>query len=190
MCDRDRFAGRVGCSQSQRGTGSGAPTAQLQQKHALTPSPPDCLHRPPPPRCPCLAALQGAAGVSVPLRGHPALWHRRLPAGPPAAPPAGDQGAPAGLGAAWLVGPAGCLAGVWAALLFCYLPVLSLSSCHPDCPSVNPLPACHATATARLPWVQEDDQDIQQEGLDSLTVDELRQACRWGAQACGVCVVH
>lgn len=25
---------------------------------------------------------------------------------------------------------------------------------------------------------QEDDQDIQQEGLDSLTEDELRQACR------------
>lgn len=31
-----------------------------------------------------------------------------------------------------------------------------------------------------LPVVQEDDQDIQEEGLDSLTEDELRQACRWG----------
>ena len=30
------------------------------------------------------------------------------------------------------------------------------------------------------PVVQEDDQDIQEEGLDSLTEDELRQACRWG----------
>lgn len=29
--------------------------------------------------------------------------------------------------------------------------------------------------------LQEDDREIQEEGLDSLTVDELRQACRWGA---------
>jgi hypothetical protein len=46
------------------------------------------------------------------------------------------------------------------------------------------LPACPACP----PWVQEDDQDIQQEGLDSLTVDELRQACRWACCWCGLYV--
>ena len=36
--------------------------------------------------------LQGAAGIALPLRRHPALWHRHVPAGPPAPPPSGNQG--------------------------------------------------------------------------------------------------
>jgi hypothetical protein len=188
VCDRDRFAGRVGCSQSQRGTGSGAPTAQLQQKHALTPSPPDCLHRPPPPLplpgrpAGCSWCLCAASWASSPLAQTPSCgaacgatcWRSRC----------------AGWAGCCLVGWAGWLPG-WR--LGC-TPLLLLACAFlillpPRLPVRQPAACLPRHATARLPWVQEDDQDIQQEGLDSLTVDELRQACRWGAQACGVCVV-
>lgn len=42
------------------------------------------------------------------------------------------------------------------------------------------LPACPAQS-----FLQEDDEDIHEEGLDSLTEDELRQACRWAGKLVG-----
>ncbi len=54
-----------------------------------------------------------------------------------------------------------------------------MHSCCPGASTVRIIAAASGLP-ARHARLQEDDQDIQEEGVDSLTEDELRQACRWG----------
>lgn len=137
--------------------------------------------------------VQRPARVAVPLCGHPALWHRRLPAFPSAPPSTGDQGGAAGK--AGFSGQRGgcqaCQPGAAAAAAAAARqrrgasPTASPPTTHlaPLPPLPSPSPCTFYLCPPCTLCAQEDDQDISDEGLDSLTVDELRTACRWASAA-------